>query len=144
MKKNNKGFSIVELLGVMVILGILFSVAIGAVYIYREKAEKQSYDTMAKSASHAAENYAMEYSSETEVTLEKLMDLNLLERLADPKDETKTCSGKVKIELASAGSEDGETKTMDDYKYTVKLCCEQYKKEYIFPGEKTNDISDCS
>ena len=59
--KNNKGFTMVELLGVMVILAILSGVAIGAVYIYREKAEQQSYDTMAQSAVRSTENYLMDH-----------------------------------------------------------------------------------
>ena len=41
---NKKAFTMVELLGVLVILGILSGVSVTAVYKYKEKAQKQAYE----------------------------------------------------------------------------------------------------
>ena len=48
------------------------SVAIGGVYVYREKAEQQSYDIMAESASGALENYLMKHPSVSKIKVKKL------------------------------------------------------------------------
>ena len=74
--KNNKGFSMVELLAVIVILGILFGIGMQAYSKYREKAKQQGYDTMAKSASHAAEEYKMEHPAATSIEFKKLKEEN--------------------------------------------------------------------
>ena len=69
MRKNNKGFSLIELLGVMVILCILISSSVIAYSRYRKSARIQSYDTMASSAADAAAQYAMDYPGTKDVTL---------------------------------------------------------------------------
>ena len=50
MKKNNKGFTMVELLTTITIMGILMAVGISAVFIYIEKTRKQAVDTIASTA----------------------------------------------------------------------------------------------
>ena len=58
MKKvNNKGFSLVEILAAIVILGVLMTLAANAYNVYKKDARQQAYDTMAKTATTAAENY---------------------------------------------------------------------------------------
>ena len=53
--KNNKGMTMIELLGVITLLGIILVVAVPNVYKYATGARNQSYDTMAKSLYEAAE-----------------------------------------------------------------------------------------
>ena len=48
MKLNKKGFTLVELLAVITILGILMSVAIGAVSWILESAKDNFYKTLEK------------------------------------------------------------------------------------------------
>ena len=62
MKKkiNENGFSLVELLGVMVILGILISSSVIAYSRYRKTARIQAYDTIASSAADAAAQQYLE------------------------------------------------------------------------------------
>ena len=43
---NNKGFTLVEILATIAILGILSGIVIGGVQKYIEKSRQQAYDTM--------------------------------------------------------------------------------------------------
>ena len=59
-KLNKKGFSLVELLTTIAILGILMSVAVGAVTIYLNRTREQAMDTIASSSYDGMVNYMME------------------------------------------------------------------------------------
>ena len=90
-KKNNKGFTMVELLAVITFIGILATVAIPAVYRYATRARNTSIETMLKSTYEAAETYVMEKNivlSSTNKTytikVKDLVDLKYLEPLYDP------------------------------------------------------------
>lgn len=63
MKRLNKlGFTLIELTTSILILGILMLMALGALTTYVDQSRKQAYDTMARSASEAAEEYIMDTS----------------------------------------------------------------------------------
>ena len=134
---NNKGFSMVELLGVIVILGILMATAVGGVYIYRQKAEQQGFDTLANSAMNAAKNYVMDHPGTTEVTINDLYEDNYLEKPSDPRNSGSVCTGKVTISVAGVAADEN----IDEYKYDVKLCCANYSKLYKFPGGTVSDTT---
>lgn len=55
--KNNKGFTMVELLAAIVILGILSAVAIGAVSWILQRSRENYYVTLEKNVTMAGENY---------------------------------------------------------------------------------------
>ena len=57
---NEKGFSLVEILIAIALLGVLMVMASSAYNTYKKQARQQAYDTMAKSVTMAAENYLME------------------------------------------------------------------------------------
>ena len=144
---NNKGFTMVEILGVTVLLGILMSVAIGGVVIYKDKAAQQAYDTMAKSSMNAAKNYMIDYPSKKvkvgEYETFDILDLyndQYLERPADPKNEGKLCKGEVKAILSSKGAGGA---SLQEYRYEVKICCANYSKLYKYP-EGTVTATTCS
>ena len=59
--KDKKGFTLVELLAVIVILGILSTVGVISYGRYLDKARKQSYDAMFESIYDASQNYMMDY-----------------------------------------------------------------------------------
>ena len=136
MRKNNKGFSLVELLGVMVILGILISSSVIAYSRYRKSARIQSYDTMASSAADAAAQYAMDYPGTKDVTLEDLYEGQYLSSLSDPGKKDKTCRGRVSIQTQSTGN----TSELDTQSYSVHICCKNYNYSYKYPeGDKIKD-----
>ena len=87
--KKNKGFTLVEILTVIVILGILFAVGITAYSKYKDKARIQGYDTMAKSASQAASEYRMDHPD------------NLVQKYYDNYKKTLGAYGTYKLEKFS-------------------------------------------
>lgn len=137
MKKlNNKGFSLVEILAAIAILAILMMVAMTAYNTYKKKAKAQAYDTMAKAARDAAENYLMDNPSTKRVSFEKLWDEQYIDTIVDPGKQTQNCSGKVIIE----NEESTENKVLDMNKYTVNICCKKYNYTYFYPeGTKMED-----
>ena len=58
---NNKGFTFVEILAVIVLIGILSSIAIIGVSRYRENAKNKDYEALAKSSYNAMEEYMMKH-----------------------------------------------------------------------------------
>ncbi len=130
--KNNKGFSLVELLAVIAILGILFGLGLQAYSVYQEKAKKDGYDTMAKSASQAAEEYIMEHPAVTEIDFETLFSSGFLSSLQDPGSRGEECTGKVNV-TTTKGSNDVE---LDENNYTVAVCCTNYNYTYEFPSKE--------
>ena len=71
---NNKGFTMAELMAAIAILGILTVAAIVAVTQYVAYASKKGYDTLAKSASNAAEDYIMDYPNRNVISYEFVED----------------------------------------------------------------------
>ena len=137
--KNNKGFSLVELLAVLAILGILFVIGITAYSRYKVKARKQGYETMAKSASQAASEYKMDHPSATAVTFDTLHKNGYLSSLNDPGSKNSLCSGSVNIKTNS-----GTSSSLDEEEYTVAICCSNYNYTYYYPaGNKVKNNSGC-
>ena len=119
---KNKGFTMVELLATILILGILMTIAIGAYSRYRERASRDAYKTLSKSAANAAENYFMDNLNNDKtvtVDLQTLVDEEYLESLKDPWDKEKECKGIVVREEESTKQQD----SIDSYTYNVTLKC---------------------
>lgn len=159
---NRKGFTMVELLTAIIIMGIMMLIAGAAVSIYLGKAKETAYVTMAQSAKQAAEEYIMEYPgnalTEKEykkmeeennfdlsraVTFEELTSLTLMKSPTDPDSKSLTCSGRVFIYLneASANNE----RALDSYSFVVHECCANNRKKYTYAQKyvKTGTYEEC-
>ena len=139
MKKNNdKGFSLVELLGVILILGILITAAVMAYGRYNKKSKQQSYDTMAKSVTSSVEEYMMDNGEVSRLRISELVNGNYLKQTEDPGRRGKTCDGNVKVI-----HQESDDSSLNENSYVVRLCCHNYKMEYSFPEGTQTKINSC-
>ena len=137
MKKNNKGFTFVEILAVIVIIGILMSISIVGVSKYKEQAKNKDYEALALASKNAMQEYMMSHPYETRATLKILVEENLLSNRQDPGDNRRECNGNVIVEKQNSANE-----KIQDITYTVNICCASYKKAYIYPNKSEEPITD--
>lgn len=129
---NNKGFSMIELLGVIVIIGILFAVALPAVTKYIGKTRDRAYDNIYESAYSAAQGKYMNdlQTGNTEYEIKDLYDQGYMDEPIDPSNKG-FCDGKVFI------TEDESTE-VSEYTFKVKLNCTNECREY-YSGKKSSN-----
>ncbi len=129
---NNKGFSMIELLGVIVIIGILFAVALPAVTKYIGKTRNRAYDNIYESAYSAAQGKYMNdlQTGNTEYDIRDLYNQGYMDEPIDPSNKG-FCDGKVFI------TEDDSTE-VSEYTFKVKLDCTNECRVY-YSGKKSKD-----
>ena len=129
---NNKGFSMIELLGVIVIIGILAGLAIPAVTKYIGKTRDRAYDNLYESAYSAAQGKYMNdlQTGNTEYNIKDLYDQGYMDEPIDPSNKG-FCDGKVFI------TEDESTE-VSEYTFKVKLNCTNECREY-YSGKKSSN-----
>ncbi len=133
---NNKGFSIVEILGVMVILGVILAVAITEYTKYTKKASEDAYDMMASSINTAAEEYLMDHPTAKNVSVEDLHEGGYLDSIQDPLKDSDNCTGKVTYNRTISNQKD----KIDTINTTINMCCYKYEYTYKMPeGVKQQD-----
>lgn len=137
--KNRKGFSLVELLAVISIIGILSGVAMSAYSKYTSKATTKSYDSLAKSAIVAAESYLSANSYKSEISINELYTKSYLSNINDPGDTNKKCTGVVSVTTNAASDN-----ALEKYDYSVTVCCPS--NNYIYKdGEiEKDDTNKCT
>ena len=128
--KNNKGYSLVELLGVMVIIGILFSVGIMNYGKYRLKTANDAYKMMSQNAATAAEDYFLDNRIKKEVEVKTLVEEEYLEDTIDPLYKKEQCGGKV-VKIDSTKTKNGK---LGEDILQVKIECKKHKSCNIYPG----------
>lgn len=127
--RNSRGFSLVELLGTIVILGILSSIAIVALSRYQMQAANQAFDTMSKDAASAAEEYFMDHMNRDSVDIKTLVDEEYLSDTIDPRNKSTSCSGTVtKTSYAKSGN------SLETINLQVNLECTNFNSCKIYPG----------
>lgn len=131
---NNKGYTLVELLAVIVILGILSGVAVMGVSRYLSQSKQQAYDTLAQSSAVAFENYIIKQGDKASAVLSELVDEGYLEGRTDPEDKARFCDGVII-------KEDNSGVGLSSNNYTVYLSCSAYTAKYKFPDESKWEIA---
>lgn len=154
---NKKGFTLIEILAAVTILGILSVLAVAWYTNYLDYSKQKSYDAMAKSVATAAEEYLMDNptvaketiakdtpngkkyilknSTEEGIDIKDLIKQGYLNSAIDPDNKGKECTGKVTIGLIK-----GETKgALDQYMYVVDECCTNHKARYTYTIEVDRD-----
>ena len=140
MKKirSNKGFTLIEILGAIVILGILMGIGVVSYTRYKRQAVETSYDIIKKNAISAAENYFMDNVGEENVYLHELVEKSYLDTVNDPEIKNKTCDGKVTI----ISKEKSDNNSIQKNTYKVYLKCEKHTSCLTLPGGNTKCDSD--
>ena len=130
MKLNKKGFTLIEILATITILGILSGLAVNAVTKYKEKTIKESYYTMEDTIYDAAQAYIEKkgsiFTGTKTVSTQTLIDEGYLPVLYDPKNDDNTCSGEVLITR-----DKGTGTVLDKYTYIVKVNCHSYQSQRV-------------
>ncbi len=137
MKNNSKGFTLVELLAVIAILGILMGLAIQAYSMYKKKAVNQSYETMSSNSASAAEEYFMDHMAATSVDFETLVKQEYLSDTVDPLNSSGKCTGTVMI----MDNQDGDSKKVGVVTLGVKMKCANFESCIIYPEKEECDAS---
>ena len=128
-KKNKKGFSLVEILAVIVILSILAVISIASIQGIVSRARTKYYQTLEKNMISAAQSYMeknREYSPKVEgqvskVDLSTMIEAKYIEKLVDYNKET--CdSSKSYVQVF---------KYKDELLYTPYLECPNYKSDVL-------------
>ena len=142
MNLNKKGFSLVELLAAIVILGIMITLATVAYSRYRQHAKQQEYDTLAKTASEAAAQYTMDNPEKEiwSVSFETLYEGEYMSSLSDPGIKNKQCKGDVVLRTMKEET----IGSLDTKEYTVHVCCKNYNYTYVFPGGSKTKTKECA
>ena len=130
MKTNKRGFTVVELLVVLVILGILITLAYISVSKYLNQARSTTYEDFEKNITSGVTNYLIDHTgsipNEGEslvVDVEKLVCEGYIEDLQDPRESSKTCN----LDSYAIVKRNNDTSSNMDIEYSACLKCSGYE-----------------
>ena len=130
MKINKKGFTMLELLAVIIILGILISLAYTSISRYINQARSTTYEDFEKNITSGVTNYLIDHTgsipNEGEslvVDVEKLVCEGYVEDLQDPRKSSKTCN----LDSYAIVKRNANTGYNMDIDYEACLVCAGYK-----------------
>lgn len=130
MKLNKKGFTMLELLAVIIILGIVMTLAYMGVSKYLDQARDATYEDFENNITSGVTNYLIDHTgyipAEGEslvVDVEKLVCEGYVENLQDPSETSKTCNLKS-YAIVKRNSDTGYNMDID---YKACLVCDGYK-----------------
>lgn len=131
MKLNNKGFTMVELLAAVTLLGIISSIAVVSYTKYQEKVRQDAYEAMEKSAMSAAQTYIQDKgiivpvgeANKRTIDVSTLVDGGYLNKLEDPRTKGEMCHVGSKVEVYKTKN---SGTTLEQYTYIVTIKCNRY------------------
>ena len=118
---NKKGFTLVELLAVIVILAIIGGIAAISYNAIMENTKTKSYINYEQSMKSSAMLYIMDYGYKNKITLNELISSNKIDEFSNPNSDNKCLSSYVSITKNNNDS--------SDLTYKVCLICPEYKSE---------------
>lgn len=142
---NKKGFTMIELLATMVILGILSTIGVVSVTRYVRQSKVKSYRMMSQSIYEAAMNCIVQNKCDmptptntVSYTTEELITMGYIKKLENPGRKSSACNGIVTIGQP--------TMSQDEYKklyYAVELHCSGVSDAtLVWPYSKSVDVDD--
>ena len=133
-KKDSKGFTLIEIIGVIIIIGIIMIIGTVAVSGYIESSKARTYESYKKDLEGATENLMIEcisgneegcdipeYGRDIKISYNELVEKGYSDRLKDPEGEGYCDTSYV---IAKNNSENGV-----ELEYQVCLYCSNYKSE---------------
>ena len=134
IKTNVKGFTLIEIIGVIIIIGVLLIIGTIAVSGYIESSRARTYESYKADLAGATENLMIEclsgneegcdipeYGRDIKISYNELVEKGYSDRLRDPEGEGYCDTSYV---IAKNTSENGV-----ELEYQVCLYCSQYKSE---------------
>ena len=145
--KNNKGYTLVELLGAIALLAVISTIATVSMVSYLKHSKEKAYKVLSESIYEAYENCVIQNNcnipepGEPELVVDfsgirSLVTMGYLDNIKNPaKSETDCTGGTIKISAtANSNSNMAEYKK---YQYKVKIECPGIKaEEYTWPDKK--------
>ena len=130
MKTNKRGFTVVELLVVLVILGILITLAYISVSKYLNQARSTTYEDFEKNITSGVTNYLIDHTGSIPdegeslvVDVEKLVCEGYVDDLQDPRESARTCN----LESYAIVKRNNDTSSNMDIEYSACLKCSNYE-----------------
>lgn len=136
--KNKKGFTLVELLAVLLILSIIMGLALPAIFTMNKKIKNRGYDSKIELMERAAVNYAQNHANAIKGQIDPKIggSCNNVTSLYTVNSSRAKCA---KDPIKGTGSE----QRVDDYKYVfyVNLKTLIESGDYKIEGDVTNECS---
>ena len=142
---NRKGYTLVEVLAVIMILGILMTLAVMGVSKYLSQTKRTVYKDYEASIKSGATNYLIEHSGDIPnvgetliIDASKLFCEGYIEELEDPIENGKTClEGSYAVITRKSNAQSNGVDVNMDITYNACLKCKGYESSFC-----QEDISD--
>ena len=138
-KMNYKGFSLIEILATIAIIGILAGLSIMGYSRIVSNSRMKAYEVMAASVQTAMDNYTLDHPNVKEMTFEELVEAGYLSNPIDPSSKDQYCRGKIKITENADATLNYQTEGLEKNEYKVSMCCIDYNYTYESNGVKHPD-----